>query len=225
MNGQAWTFAVRQIVIPKEGNAQYECEDAVRISLPKRRFCVADGATEGFDSRRWAHTLVRHWTAASTPITTPELFEQWVSSIGERFQQRWQGQQLSWYAQEKAEYGAFAAFVGLSFCEIQKHLYWNVIAMGDSCLFVRRKDQMVKSLPIDDPANFGNAPSLVASNRVVHQEPACNVFSDAVQNGDRFILLTDAIAAWYLRCFRTQSNEALIFEQLLANGCDEARGS
>jgi len=221
MNGQSWSFSVRQLVIPKKGNSPLECEDAVGVNMSKLRFCVADGATEGFDSRRWARTLVKHWTAAVLPITTSERFEHWVNLVGERFKKRWEGQQLSWYAQEKAECGAFAAFIGLSFCEKQEHLFWHAIGLGDSCLFVRRADQMVKSLPIDDPANFGNAPFLVASNPAVHREQACAVFSDTVQSGDRFLLLTDAMAAWYLRSFRTEPTEALNFEELLAKGCDD----
>lgn len=219
MNSHDWSFSVQRLIIPKDGNTQSECEDAIGMSVPKLRFCVADGATEGFDSRRWARLLVKHWTASTRPLVTSQEFDAWVPAIGERFETRWHLRQLSWYAEEKAQAGAFAAFVGLAFHEIQQDLFWNVIALGDACLFVRREDRLVHSCPIDDPTEFGNSPILLASKPSAQISTLGKLFtkSDKAQIGDRFILLTDAIAAWYLRSFLNDRSQALLFEELLAD--------
>ena len=54
----------RQFVLPKEGSAADECEDAVAQSADASRFALADGATEAFDARRWAESLAEAWVEA-----------------------------------------------------------------------------------------------------------------------------------------------------------------
>jgi hypothetical protein len=217
MSESKWSFSLQTLIVPKYGNTASECEDALGFSVVKRRFCLADGATEGFDSRRWARLLVKHWTATVAPVTSPELFEEWVRKIGERFERRWRSRQLPWFAEEKAESGAFAAFVGLIFYGEDEHLAWTAIAKGDSCLLVRRGDRLVHSFPIDDPNAFGNSPTLIASRLTSVREAPYFVLSARAEEGDRFMLLSDAIAAWYLRAFQNEPDQALAFEQLMAS--------
>ena len=114
MKHRAWYLTVQSVLLPKAGLRPSECEDAIGIRADRRRFCVADGATEAFDSRRWARLLTKHWVA-SQGILTHEALGVWVQAVATRFENHWTKKSLPWYAEEKAQDGAFAAFVGLAF--------------------------------------------------------------------------------------------------------------
>jgi len=200
MNGSDWHFSVAQFLLPKEGLVLSECEDAIALSLRQGRFCVSDGATEAYDSRRWARLLSRCW-AVSGHLLTKEEFEPWLSIMGERLQRRWSRKTLPWYAEEKARGGAFAAFVGVAFIESDDRLIWQAVALGDSCLVQVRGGAIVQALPISEPEAFGYHPTLIPSN-VQRQQGIREQFTVAMGSAahqDSFWLLTDAIAAWYLR--------------------------
>lgn len=200
MKDSDWHLSVAQFLLPKAGLLASECEDATSLSLRQMRFCVADGATEAYDSRRWAKLLTRHW-AASNQLLTKEEFEPWLSRLGNHLERRWNRKTLPWYAEEKARGGAFAAFVGLAFIPSEDRLVWQAVALGDSCLIQVRHGAIVTALPISEPEAFGYHPALVPSNQQRLQgigEQVTVASGDATPR-DTFVLLTDAIAAWYLR--------------------------
>ena len=217
-----WSFQVHSFLAPKAGLSDSECEDALGWNTRKQRFCVADGATEGFDSRRWARLLVKHWLRSARPVTTPLVFSGWTQWVSSRFERHWRSRRLSWFAEERARAGAFAAFVGLSFHESNEALYWQVIALGDCCLLLRRDDQIVESIPLADPESFNSRPILVPSKVDALETTAASIVcrSGRVEPGDTYLLLSDAIAAWYLRSWRDDGSrlQARAFEELIARG-------
>lgn len=200
MNSNDWRFSAVHFVVPKAGLLSSECEDAIALSPRQRRYCVADGATEAFDSRRWAKLLTRCW-AANDRLLSKEEFEPWLAVLGSRFEQRWSRRTLPWYAEEKARSGAFAAFVGVAFLESDDCITWQAVALGDSCLVHMRNRAIVAALPISEPELFGYHPTLIPSNLQRQQGIGehFTVSSGDVEQGDALLLLTDAIAAWYLR--------------------------
>lgn len=209
---------VSNFVLPKAGLSSSECEDALAIRRDLLRFCIADGATEGFDSRRWAKLLTKHWVASHRLLTREEL-DLWMKGLGERLQRRWSKQALPWYAEEKARNGAFAAFVGLAFLgSVDGGLQWQVVALGDSCLIQKRGARIITALPLSDPNDFGNRPILVPSNTGAQEKAIENVIVDRgmAEPGDVFLLLTDAIAAWYLRNIAAEPTRVGPFEEALA---------
>lgn len=206
-----------QLLLAKDGLRASECEDAVGVRLDLGRVCVADGATEAFDSRSWARLLTKHWVR-STGLLRQDEMETWWAALGLRLLRRWAGRKLPWYAEEKAASGAFAAFVGVSFAEVDSgECMWTAVALGDACLVHKRDGCILQSIPIGDPSAFGYHPRLVPSaierQRGLAEDVMCA--DGMVRPGDRLLLLTDAIAAWYLR----QSAETPVlvqtFERLL----------
>ena len=199
MNGNDWRLSVVHFLLPKAGLLSSECEDAIALCHRQMRYCVADGATEAFDSRRWAKLLTKCW-AAHNRLLTREEFEPWLAVLGNRLEQRWSRRVLPWYAEEKARGGAFAAFVGLAFIRSEDRFIWQAVALGDSCLVQMRDNAIVEALPISDPEAFGYHPTLIPSNRQRQQGlgEQITVSSGNAEHGDSFFLLTDAIAAWYL---------------------------
>ena len=81
-------------------------------STPTARFAVTDGATEAFHAQQWATNLAEHWVRKEATLTLEE-FRKWVATEGRELHDSWNGLTLSWYSEEKARTGSFAAFVGV----------------------------------------------------------------------------------------------------------------
>lgn len=183
--------------LPKGGHAEAEHEDAGAYSEVRRwplRVAVADGATESAFARAWAELLVERYVSAE--IAETEAFcEQLIA-----WRKQWAGQAaqrqagLPWYAAAKAEEGAFATWMGLTLYENQT---WRALAVGDCCLFHYCDDTRVLSWPFTDAIAFTNQPALVSS-RLAHPLPKVHMLEGAWISGDRFILATDAVAAYLL---------------------------
>jgi hypothetical protein len=213
-------FEVRSLVLPKAGSEKADCEDSVGIRPGAGRFCIADGATEAFDSRRWARLLTKHWVFSGRSLLTREQLGSWLCALGDRFQAHWRNKKLSWYAEEKARTGAFAAFLGVEFFESANGFCWQAVALGDSCLIHLRNDQLQCSFPVSEPSQFGYHPILVPSD-AGRQEAALDhvVIKDGRASiGDVFLLLSDAIAAWYLGALESSADSAAAFNAALERG-------
>ena len=170
------------------------------------RFAAADGASASSYSRLWARQLVRGFvTDRLQKGTLAEallaLREGWVRGV--RRAQR--GRPLPWYAEEKLGKGAFAALVGLELidegAEEPDRWKWRAFAVGDSCLVHMRERKVELTFPIDRADLFGVNPVLLstdtAGNAVALRESK-HVEGSGIA-GDRFYLMTDALAQWFLR--------------------------
>lgn len=193
---------LRQLLLPKLGQEVSECEDVIAVDTQSCRFAVADGATEAFDARKWAERLAQQWVRRQATLAAEE-FRNWVAAEGRELHDSWNGLTLSWYAEAKARTGSFAAFVGVELDLKSKSPCWKAIALGDTCLVHRRGNVLVKSLPLARSDSFNNAPILVASNCALHESSMKSVVSDSgdCEIGDVLLLMSDAVASWYLKCF------------------------
>jgi len=191
---------VKIFLLSKEGEPQYRCEDAAAVDRDGLRFSSADGATEGLDSKRWARYITKAWISPSTARLDISALPGCLKLLGERQGQHWVGREVPWYLEEKARNGAFAAFLGL---DLQQAPTWEAIAIGDCCLFIERSGSLIESFPLSSPAQFGSTPILLPS--MVSRSPsylnALQVKSGDLQAGDRLLMMSDAIACWYLRCW------------------------
>jgi len=214
-----WELQLRQLLLPKLGHEASECEDVIAGDTQTGRFAVADGATEAFDARRWAEQLAQHWVQ-NEKILSLEEFRNWVAAEGRELQDSWSSLKLSWYAEEKASAGSFAAFVGVEFDLRTETPSWNAVALGDACLFQRRQGQMLKSLPLSRSESFNAAPMLVASDASLHDSSMTSVVIDSggCERDDVFWLMSDAAACWFLQ--RLEQNDVGV-EELLTTKADE----
>ncbi|HEX8493940.1 MAG TPA: hypothetical protein VF658_13930 [Pyrinomonadaceae bacterium] len=200
MASHDWRLDVQQFLLPKSGAELSECEDAIGINTDTLRFVVADGATEAFDSRSWARRLAERWALDEPPALSIETFQAWVVAQGLALHSSWNGRQLSWYAEEKARNGSFAAFVGVQFELATDAARWRAVALGDSCLIQLRDGAIRSALPISDYQNFTGTPLLVPSSSALRSVLARTVVaSGSIEPGDLFLLLSDAAACWYLK--------------------------
>ena len=197
-----WELRTQQVLLPKSGFEASECEDSIGSDEQNCRFAVADGATEAFDARNWAQRLANNWVRSSAALTL-EAFHEWVASEGLELHSSWKQLTLSWYAEEKARRGSFAAFVGVELDLRTEASGWKAIALGDACLLHCRNGALIQSLPLANSASFNSAPILVASDPAIYKsnEQSLVIASGSCENNDVLFLVSDAAAAWYLERF------------------------
>ncbi len=187
---------LRSFALHKDGNEPDEYEDASAANPTAGRFAVADGASESSYASLWAKLLVDGFIAARGRTTL-----NWLHPLQKRWADAVDHLELEWFAEEKRDEGALATFLGLVLQKAQgAEGRWRAVGVGDCCLAQVRQDSVVASFPVKDSAAFGNTPALLCS-----REDRSNVWRDAKrtmgkwQHGDRFFLMTDALAQWFLR--------------------------
>ena len=182
----------------KGGHRAEEYEDAAAAdedaTLPLHA-AVADGATESAFAGVWANHLVRGFREAGPVTAGPfrEHLARWQAACQQAIEERaTRGE--AWYAEAKAEEGAFATFLGMV---IRPDRSWQALAVGDCCLFHLRAGQREDQWPVDAPEDFTNRPALLSS-QPGREAPEPQVREGTWQNGDAFLLATDALAAWLM---------------------------
>lgn len=184
--------------LPKKGNTDEEYEDAaapterVDKTFSEFRCAVADGATEASFSRLWAKLLCEGFVDRTERA---ELKKRWAAGITTT--------SLPWYAEQKAESGAFAALVGLMLRDGDGGAgggTWEAEALGDCCLITVRDGQIMDKFPLVESEQFNSSPVLLSSNADESEEEqlaeAWRRMDGTWQPGDVFYLLSDAIARW-----------------------------
>jgi hypothetical protein len=216
----SWELQLRQLLLPKLEQEASECEDVIAVDIDRCRFAIADGATEAFAAREWAERLAQHWVQNPSTLTAEE-FRAWVATEGRELHECWNSLTLSWYAEEKARAGSFAAFVGVELDLRMESLVWKAIALGDACLLHCRHGNLLKSLPLSRSENFNSAPVLVASDSSLHETSMQSLVRESgrCQNGDVLLLMSDAAAAWCLQRF--ENGDFDVEQFLLTNAGEE----
>src|ERR1043165_2830284 len=206
-----WELQIQQVLLPKSGFEASECEDSIGSDEQNCRFAVADGATEAFDARNWAQQLANNWVRSNIAFTR-EAFSEWVTAEGLELHSSWKQLTLSWYAEEKARKGSFAAFIGVELDLRTDARAWKAIALGDACLLHCRNGALIKSLPLSNSASFNSAPILVASDAAIYKnnEQSLVIESGSCEDNDVLFLISDAAAAWFLERFE-QNNFSDVF--------------
>ncbi|HEX5272936.1 MAG TPA: protein phosphatase 2C domain-containing protein, partial [Gemmataceae bacterium] len=175
----------RALFLPRRGSSADEYEDAWAAEPAAGRFAVADGASESSFAGLWARLLVEGFVRPA-PGWLAAARQSWAASVD--------GRALPWYAEAKRDDGAYATLVGLVVADGR----WHALAVGDACLFQVRGDCLLASFPLGRSADFGNRPRLIGSRPFAEAETHAEGRGEW-EAGDRFLLMTDALAQWFLR--------------------------
>ena len=204
--------------LQKEGNASTEYEDAFwcPTSLPHDwktfRVAIADGATETSFSREWAKLLARSYgrnrlahDLGPAALSRPRQF--WQRLVARR--------SLPWYAEAKAEMGAYSSLLGITVSRNGASGTWEAIAVGDSCLFQVRGDDLLEAFPLVTSESFTSRPALLGSVAdAALENSAMHTRAGLWQPGDVFYLMTDALACWFLKRRECQDDPLLCLRHL-----------
>jgi hypothetical protein len=196
---------VEGFVHPKDGYQLEECEDAWACDSTATHVALADGASDAFESRAWARALVQAFVQESPPSQEVGL-DDWLAAPIQAWRAGICWEELSWYHEEKARRGAFAALLGIVFTwstpgAASPMAAWRALAVGDVCLFQIRAEEVLVHGPVARAADFGTSPPLLSTraeyNR--HSLEALQTHTGTCQPGDLFVCATDALAAWFLQ--------------------------
>jgi hypothetical protein len=207
--------------VGKLGNSAEEYEDATGSSSEGRRFAIADGATQTSFADRWSQILALEFIMnppAEEPL--PVRWNNWLEPLQEAWSMGIPWDKLPWFALEKARTGACTTLLALEFIpgsDANGHsspslwhrmlgvpatpaMRWKAEAVGDTCLFLVRADRLMQSFPLTRPAEFTHSPVLITTdpkqNRLVCEH--LKTAAGDCQPGDDFLLMTDALAKWFL---------------------------
>jgi hypothetical protein len=210
--------------LPKAGDDASAYEDAffpfkfpfdiISHTQKFQRFAIADGASTAYLSGMWAAILVDVFGSYDGEITNTNFFdliqtlildENWNPRLLEYIKKREDmGKPLSWYDEMALQNGAASTLLEISFPVEENKVRdnYSALAVGDSCIFQIRDDELITKFPLDSSADFDNSPSLISSdpkrNENLYDKIAYLENQSFIQ-GDGFYLMTDALASWFLQ--------------------------
>jgi hypothetical protein len=203
-----------------------------KLQLPKIWRCaVADGATGSGFSQAWARVLVEQYVNSSVRLT-PDLGDvrQFLASTAGLWNERYVKEILNGYTPGTMQYlrvknglNESSQAAALLLLEIDtERMEWRSVALGDTLMFqfdakyFLGQQRTFANVRGDD---FGNNPVLVTTSRREQDEIIWKSYDyqHPVQSGayaesrfevnDSFILMTDAIAAYFLYVLYPNMND------------------
>lgn len=201
--------------VPKTGAPLSECEDAtsptpersgpVPLPLQGLAVAVADGATTYSYSQEWASIICTE--QEKQPLADvddlmarlPSWQTAWQAAIQDRVND------LPWFAAAKVEQGAFSTFLQLT---VHPDGTWQAIAIGDSCLVQCRRGKLFRRdgaypyfFPLQNSEAFSARPYLLPTRPDMNSRVREHFRETrgTWQTGDEFLLMTDALAAWFIQ--------------------------
>jgi hypothetical protein len=206
--------------VPKRGSSYQEYEDAFwvdshdgsgEIRRSPFKAAIADGASESLLAGRWADRLVEVFGTSKAARSRREFsdayrtaIDGWDDVVTEyKLKREERGSPIQWYEEPGFAKGAYATILAVEFRDGRsgRAPTWRATALGDSCLFQVRDEVLYASFPVSDAASFSYQPPLLGSRGVDDAILRRHVGVKAYdwEHGDSFYLVTDALAAWFLR--------------------------
>ncbi|TCO44688.1 protein phosphatase 2C domain-containing protein [Actinocrispum wychmicini] len=208
--------------VPKGGSTDEECEDFATVAPAESpsewldgpvTAAVSDGASESLLAGRWAELLsntVREIVHGTPEVLTSaddfaavmvEASTRWTKWLAEYVAHREANDRpIRWYEEPKLATGAYATLLAARFHSVAGSTHWQAAGLGDSCLFHIRGTELLRSFPLQSVAAFTSTPALARSRTqdVDLLVDHVTLTAGVADQGDQFILCTDALAAWLL---------------------------
>jgi hypothetical protein len=173
------------------------------------RFAVADGATEGVGSAAWAQILAKTFgRCAGAILNETQLLQRahrdWALYKERQLLEPWSGLGgVPCFVEEGLRVGAFSTLLGLRLSDKGEGSegQWEALAVGDSCLAQVRDDELLRLFPLEVACDFDNRPLLIGSNPAYNRALAGAIKTclGEWRTDDAIYLMTDALAAWFVR--------------------------
>lgn len=205
MNREAgWSpmFDGRLLRLAKDAEFPEENQDAVSTDASRGRAAIADGVASSLFAGAWARTLVEAATYDPPNLDDPEALARWLVLRREAWAAQVRLDRLAWHQKPKLREGAFSTLLWLQLAagdhaDAYRLQAW---AIGDTCLFLVRAGQLVRSFPIQEVEQFETSPLAIGSIDRNHDRllEFQRMQADC-RTGDWLVLATDAMAAWVLR--------------------------
>lgn len=201
--------------MPKVGERKTDIEDAYRWSSDRTLFAIADGVSASFLAKDWANFLVKYFCENHQYSIADicERCEEWLGPIQQQWRQLYlkikTDKALPWYAKgsKDKDHGS-ATFVGLKLLPPNQsgEKIWEALAVGDSCLFqINANLNKIVAFPLDKSEQFKTV------TNCFHSLPEYRSYqpissSNLYDQGDIFLLATDALAEWIIKDFENSTH-------------------
>lgn len=189
--------------IPKDLASPELNEDAWSTNDGTTNIALSDGASESYDSKRWAQLLVQRYVKDQC-CADDWVLSAWVQETVDVYEQGVDFDALSWSKQLAFERGSFATFLTAELAENGSVV--EVLSIGDSLAVHCRQSEIVHSYPFTLPEEFDSRPQLLSTRSaenffLTESGFFRNHTSKAwhTQPGDIIYLATDAVGQWLLR--------------------------
>jgi hypothetical protein len=209
----------RAFSVPKSGETQND--DAFVADDEHGRYAVADGATEGAFSGRWARQLARAFGDGRMMAQSPRHLGECLPRFTPPADQGGEGPK-PWFYSRGLSRGSYSTILGVRFASDfargRSGVKYLALAVGDSCLLhVDKAGEIRLSFPLETAAEFtrnpvllstleGASASAIASARFCHRQ---------LRRGETLLLATDAVAYWLLQSANALSKRSERVRMLL----------
>ena len=198
-------FQWRVFELAKEPEHPDQNQDAWWLNAQDGVAAIADGVTSGIFSRQWAKILTRAAVEKWPDPSDKEQFPAWLVDL----RTQWEGEidtaGLAWYQRAKLREGGFSTLVWMRLLDNdelsdgREESTAEVMAIGDSCLFHVRDDELLESFPLDASHEFDSSPLVLGSVDLNRDDQLqFERLEISCRTNDLFVLCTDAVAAWAL---------------------------
>lgn len=192
---------------PKSSRDSTGCEDAawppagVNAFVPVCGFGIADGASNGFCTAPWAQMICR---GSCQGVLADGRRGKQLAKLRRRWAQLAKPDSDAWYMKNAFDGGACTALAAITLRDaniFEEAGRFSALAVGDCALFQVRGNSLLTAFPYQHSTTFQRRPYQIASHAKYNR-----TLDDHIQriegwweSGDQFFLMTDAIAAWFLR--------------------------
>jgi hypothetical protein len=206
----------------KLGNRESDYEDSFSYDLEKMKFAIADGVSNSIFSDVWARALTETFVSGDMDLfsgSAGDIMHNLIVESRKRWYRSVEWGKLPWFTRNKAVNGSHST---LLLCHLRHQdddtLQMRAIAVGDSCLFKLRGDEIIYTFPLTDPAQFNTTPDLVWSGKghpfpldSSSRDPEVRMMDGAVSAYDRLVFATDSISVLLLR----EAHPAALLEEVV----------
>lgn len=193
----------------KLGNDDNDNEDALFFDLTKNKFAIADGATTGMYSKKWANMLVKSFVNSEKELfEDPSIFDEIVTIAQTEWQNTIPWNTLKWPYDVKAKEGSFSTLLGLNL-KPDAGYQWNAISVGDSCLFKIKNGQITDFFPLQNSSEFNYSPHLICSISDSYKSHI-KTMSGILGKGESLLMATDSVSKWISQRYEMDPDENIL---------------
>ena len=189
---------VRSYLVVKDDTAPEDNDDAAAADPRRGRAAISDGACESGFSKIWSRVLVDQYVRSHNGLAND--WSSWFANAQQQWCDELKDVTIPWYGEEQFQRGAFATFLGLVLEGTGRTMRYAAEAVGDSCLFHIRGEQLLRSFPLQRSSQFDVVPPLVGSRSPLDEilrDRALSIQGELLKS-DVLLMMSDALAHWSL---------------------------
>jgi hypothetical protein len=193
--------------IPKDDSPDAVNEDQTATDEARQLFAVSDGASESYDSARWARLIADAWLADGA-VASRHVLDRLVRE----YEVGCDPASLSWSRQAAFDRGSFATLLGVSL----RGSNLRIVAVGDSLAVGLGIDGGPLTFPYTAADEFDRRPLLLSTRSHANTALASRAAARGcvarwqLRPGSVLLLMTDALGQWLLRDGASESSCAIL---------------